>query len=69
MSDDVEKFNYLFFCFWVGVLFCRLLWSGFDELVSVMEGDLAAQWTIFMSSVNHLSWGRLVLSSQRSKGM
>jgi dolichyl-phosphate-mannose--protein O-mannosyl transferase len=39
--DDVEKFNYLFFYFWVGLLFCRLLWSGFDDLVSVMEGDPA----------------------------
>jgi hypothetical protein len=37
---DVKKFNYLFLCFWLGLLFCRLLWSGFGELVSVMEGDL-----------------------------
>jgi hypothetical protein len=36
---DDETFNYLFFYFWFGLLFCRLLWSGFGELVSVMERD------------------------------
>jgi len=35
--EDVKKFNYLFFYFWFGLLFCKLLWSGFGELVSVME--------------------------------
>jgi hypothetical protein len=30
---------------------------------------LDAQWTIFMSSMNHSSWGQLVLSFQGSKGM
>ncbi len=34
-----RKFNYLFFCFWLCLLFCRLLWSGLNELVSVMEQD------------------------------
>jgi hypothetical protein len=34
---DDETFNYLFFYFWFGLLFCRLLWSGFGELVSMME--------------------------------
>ncbi len=37
---DIEKFNYLFFCFWLGLLFCRLLSSGFGELILVMERDL-----------------------------
>jgi hypothetical protein len=37
---DIEKFNYLLFCLWLGLLFCRLLWSGFGELISVMERDL-----------------------------
>jgi len=37
---DIEKFNYLLFCYWFGLLFCRLLWSGFGELISVMEWDL-----------------------------
>ncbi len=36
---DVEKFNFLFFCFWRGLLFCRLLWNGFGELVSMRECD------------------------------
>ncbi len=34
-----RNFNYLFFCFWLCLLFCRLLWSGLGELVSVMEQD------------------------------
>jgi len=38
---DVKKFNYLFFYFWFGLLFCKLLWSGFGELVLVMECDLS----------------------------
>ncbi len=36
---DVEKFNCLFFCFWLGLLFCMLLWSDFGEQVSEMERD------------------------------
>ncbi len=36
---DAEKFNYLFFCFWLGLLFSRLLCSGFGELFSAMERD------------------------------
>jgi hypothetical protein len=31
-----RKSNYLFFYFWL-CLFYKLLWSGFGELVSVME--------------------------------
>jgi hypothetical protein len=38
---DVKKFNYLFICFWFGLLFCKLLWSGFGELVSMIEHDLS----------------------------
>jgi len=34
-----RKSNYLFFCFWLCLLFCRLLWSGLSELVLVMEWD------------------------------
>ncbi len=36
---DVEEFIFLSFCFWLGLLFCRLLWSDLGELVSVMECD------------------------------
>ncbi len=34
-----EKFISLFFCFWLGLLFYKLLWSDLGELVSVMECD------------------------------
>ncbi len=48
MVDDAEvvvfqgcrKFNYLFFCFLLCLFFCRLLWSGLGEVVSMMEWDL-----------------------------
>jgi hypothetical protein len=36
---DAEKFIFLFFCFWLGLLLCMLLWNGFGELVLVMECD------------------------------
>jgi len=32
-----EKFIFLFFYFWLGLSFCRLLWGGFRELVLLME--------------------------------
>ncbi len=34
---DAEKFIFLFFYFWLGLLLCMLLWNGFGELVSEME--------------------------------
>jgi hypothetical protein len=34
-----EKFIFLFFYFWLGLLLCKLLCNGFGELVSVMECD------------------------------
>jgi hypothetical protein len=34
---NTEKFIFLFFYFWLGLLFHRLLWGGFGELVLVME--------------------------------
>ncbi len=34
-----QKFNYLFFCCWFCLLFCKLLWNGLGELVLVMEWD------------------------------
>jgi hypothetical protein len=34
---DIEKNIFLFFYFWLGLLFCRLLWSGLGELVLVTE--------------------------------
>jgi len=34
------KIQLLVFCFWLCLLFCKLLWSGFGELVSMMEWDV-----------------------------
>jgi len=39
-SSRTSKVQWLVFYFWLCWLFCRLLWSGFGELVSVMEWDL-----------------------------
>ncbi len=66
---DVEKFIFLFFCFWLGLLFCRLFWSGFGEVVLVMECNLSCSWILFMSCMNHSSNGGLVQSFQVSEGM
>jgi len=32
-----KKIIFLFFYFWFGLLFCRLLWGGLGELVLMME--------------------------------
>jgi len=34
-----KEFIFLFFYFWLGLLFCRLLWSDLGEPVSMMECD------------------------------
>ncbi len=36
---DAESSITCFFCFWLCLLFCRLLWNGLSELVLVMERD------------------------------
>jgi hypothetical protein len=36
----MEKLIFLFSYFWLGLLFCILLWSDLVELVLVMEHDL-----------------------------
>jgi hypothetical protein len=36
---DAESPITFLFCFWLCLLFCRLLWSGLGELVLVMERD------------------------------
>jgi hypothetical protein len=36
----MSKIQLLVFCFWLCLLFCKLLWSGFGELVSMMEWDV-----------------------------
>ncbi len=35
--QERRKVYFLFFHFWLGLLFCKLLWGGLGELVSVME--------------------------------
>jgi hypothetical protein len=42
-----RKVQFLFFCFWLGLLFCKLLWSGFGELISVMEHNLGCSMDTF----------------------
>jgi len=36
----MPKVQLFVFCFWFCSLFCKLSWSGFGELVSVMERNL-----------------------------
>jgi hypothetical protein len=64
-----KKIIFLFFCFWFVLLFCRLLWNNLSELVSMMECNLAAQWILFMTCVNHGSASGLVRNFQGSEGM
>jgi hypothetical protein len=47
---------FFFLAWFVVLLFCRLLWSGLGELVSMMEHDLGCS----MSIVNHDFGGGLV---------
>jgi hypothetical protein len=35
----IEEIVFVFFCFWFVLLFCKLLWMDFNELVSMMEHD------------------------------
>jgi hypothetical protein len=56
---NVEKFNFLFFCFWLGLLFYRLLWSGLGELVSVMERNLGYSMDIFYELCESRFWWRI----------
>jgi hypothetical protein len=34
-----KEFIFLFFRFWLGLLFCKLLWNDLGELVLVTERD------------------------------
>jgi hypothetical protein len=44
---DAEKFVFLFFYFWLNLLFCKLLWNGFGELVPMMEHNPSCSKDIF----------------------
>ncbi len=54
---DAKKFIYLFFCFWFGLLFCRLLWSGFGDLVLVMEWDSSYSMDNLYEQCESRFWG------------
>jgi len=56
---DVEKFNFLFFYFWIDLLFCKLLWSGFGQLVSVMERDPDYSMDTFYKQCESRFWWRI----------
>jgi hypothetical protein len=64
---DVEKFNFLFFYFWLNFLFSRLLWSGFGELVSVMERDLGCSMDTFYEQCESRFWGRIGVKLSRER--
>jgi len=66
---DAEKFNFFFFCFWLDLLFSRLLWNGLGELVSMMERDPNCSMDTFDESVDHGSCGGLLQSFLGSEGM
>jgi len=56
---DVEKFFFLFFCFWLGLLLCSLLWNGFGELVLVMECDPSYSRDILCEQCEARFWRRI----------
>jgi hypothetical protein len=56
---DIEKFNFLFLCFWLGLLFCKLLWNGFDELVSMMERDFSCSMDILYEQCESQFLGKI----------
>ncbi len=45
--QECRKVQFLVFLFLACLLFCRLLWSGLGELVSVMEHDLGCSMNTF----------------------
>jgi hypothetical protein len=54
---NTEKFIFLFFYFWLGLLFCRLLWGGLGELVLVMERNHGCS----MDALNELCESNVLL--------
>ncbi len=55
-----RKLNFLFFCFWLGLLFCRLLWNDFDELGSVMECDPSCSMDTLYEQCESWFWRRRI---------
>ncbi len=54
-----RKVQFLFFCFWLGLLFCKLLWSGFGESVSVMERDPGCSMDTLYEQCESRFWERI----------
>jgi hypothetical protein len=49
----------LFFYFWVGLLFYKLLWSGLGELVFVMEHNLGCSMDTFYELCESQFWWKI----------
>ncbi len=47
------------FCFWLGLLFCKLLWNDLVELVSVMECDPSCSMDTLYELCESLLWCRI----------
>ncbi len=58
---DAEKFIFLFFNFWLGLLLCKLLCNGFGELVLVMERDPSCSKDTFYEQCETRFCGRISL--------
>ncbi len=55
MFQGCRRNVFLFFCFWFGLLFCRLLWNDLGELVSVIERNPSCS----MDNISELCESRL----------
>ncbi len=67
VSKTSKKFMLLFFCFWLGLLFRRLLWNVLVCWFQWWSMILAVQWILFMNSVNCGSKRGLVRSFKGSE--
>jgi hypothetical protein len=63
-----EKFIFLFLYFWLGLLFCKLLRSDFDELVSMMECDPGYSMDTFYELCESRFWWRIGVELSRERG-
>ncbi len=68
MFKGCRRIFFLFFCFWLGLLFCRLLWSDLGELVSMMECNLGCSMDIFYELCESQFWRRIGVKLSRERG-
>jgi hypothetical protein len=66
---DVEKFIFLFLCFWLVLLFCRLLWNDLGELVLVMERNLGCSMDMLYELYESWLWWRIGAKLSRERGV